>query len=65
MSSVVVDEIHIVGSRCGAFAPALKLLQGGDLDVASLISERYGLSQAVHAFERAAADTVKVLIDVD
>ncbi len=60
---IVVDEISIVGSRCGRFAPALDLLKKGALDVDSLISEEYPLSAGVHAMERAAAKGVlKVLL---
>ena len=50
---LVVDEISIVGSRCGRFQPALDLLKKGAIDVDSLISEEYPLSRGVHAMERA------------
>jgi threonine dehydrogenase-like Zn-dependent dehydrogenase len=50
---LVVDEISIVGSRCGRFEPALDLLKKGAIDVDSLISEEYRLIQGVHAMERA------------
>jgi len=60
---VVVDEISVVGSRCGRFAPALKLLERNAVDVKSLISEEYALADAVKAMERAAAPGVlKVLL---
>jgi len=60
---IVVDEISIVGSRCGRFAPAIDLLRKGAVDVDSLISEEYPLSDGVHAMERAAAKGVlKVLL---
>jgi 2-desacetyl-2-hydroxyethyl bacteriochlorophyllide A dehydrogenase len=62
-SSIVVDEISIVGSRCGRFKPALELLSRGAVDVESLISEEYPLSEGVHAIERAGARGVlKVLL---
>ncbi len=51
---LVVDEISIVGSRCGRFQPALDLLKKGALDIDSLISEEYSLAKGVHAMERAA-----------
>ena len=51
---IVVDEISIVGSRCGRFQPALDLLKKGALDIDSLISEEYSLEKGVHAMERAA-----------
>jgi threonine dehydrogenase-like Zn-dependent dehydrogenase len=50
---VVVDEITILGSRCGRFQPALDLLKKGAIDIDSLISEEYPLSRGVHAMERA------------
>ena len=60
---VVVDEISIVGSRCGRFAPALDLLKRSAIDVDSLISEEYPLSKGVHAMKRARAKGVlKVLL---
>jgi threonine dehydrogenase-like Zn-dependent dehydrogenase len=60
---VVVDEITIVGSRCGRFAPALELLRDKKVDVESLISEEFSLSDAVKAIERAGARGVmKVLL---
>jgi threonine dehydrogenase-like Zn-dependent dehydrogenase len=60
---VVVDEISIVGSRCGRFQPALELLERGAVDVESLIHEELPLSEGVRAAERAAAPGVlKVLL---
>lgn len=60
---IVVDEISIVGSRCGKFAPALDLLKKSAVDVDSLISEEYPLAEGVHAMRRAGAKGVlKVLL---
>lgn len=60
---LIVDEISIVGSRCGRFAPALKLLAGTDLRTDEMISARYPLSQGPQAFARAAEKgTLKVLL---
>ena len=53
MWRVVVDEITIVGSRCGKFAPALELLAGGKLDVESLITDEFSLTDGVRAMQRA------------
>ena len=52
-SPFVVDEITIVGSRCGPFAPALRLLERGEVDPAVLIAGRYPLSKAVEAMQAA------------
>jgi len=60
---IVVDEISIVGSRCGRFSPALDLLKKAAIDVDSLISEEYPLSNGVHAMRRAGTRGVmKVLL---
>jgi threonine dehydrogenase-like Zn-dependent dehydrogenase len=60
---VVVDEISVVGSRCGRFAPALELLASSSVDVESLISEEHTLSGGVRAMARAAESGVlKVLL---
>lgn len=63
LSPFVVDEITIVGSRCGPFAPALRLLERGEVDPTPLIAERYPLEHGVEAMERAAEPGVmKVLL---
>lgn len=60
---VVVDEISIVGSRCGRFAPALELLARDAVEVGALVHEEFPLSEGARAMERAAAPGVlKVLI---
>ena len=59
----VVDEISIVGSRCGRFQPALDLLKKGAIDIDSLISEEYPLARGLHAMERASQKgALKVLL---
>lgn len=64
LSSVVVDEITVVGSRCGAFAPALELLAARALPVADLLGARYALARGVEAFAEAARPgTLKVLLE--
>jgi threonine dehydrogenase-like Zn-dependent dehydrogenase len=61
---VVVDEITLVGSRCGPFAPALALLARGLVNVRPLLAARFPLEEATAAYERAARPgTLKVLID--
>jgi threonine dehydrogenase-like Zn-dependent dehydrogenase len=60
---VVVDEISVVGSRCGRFPAALELLRARAVDVESLVSETHPLSDGLRAMERAAAAGVlKVLL---
>src|SRR6266403_1339369 len=60
---IVVDEITVVGSRCGRFAPALELLKKNAIDVESLISEERPLTDGLRAIERASEPGVmKVLL---
>ena len=60
---IVVDEISIIGSRCGRFQPALHLLTKDAIDVDSLISEQHPLSDAVKAMDRAnTSGILKVLL---
>ena len=53
-SMLVVDEITLIGSRCGPFQPALSLLASGQIEVQDLIAARYPLSEGLKAFEAAA-----------
>jgi alcohol dehydrogenase len=63
---VVVNEITLVGSRCGRFEPALRLLQSGRLHLSEMIAAEYPLSQAPEAFARAQEKSViKVLLRAD
>ncbi len=65
LAPIVIDEVTIVGSRCGPFDRALTALDAGDVNVLPLISARYGLSDGVAAIEHARSRPVlKVLIDV-
>jgi len=60
---IVVDEIRVIGSLCGRFAPALELLTRGAVDVGRLISEVISLDRAEDAMRRAADPGVlKVLL---
>jgi threonine dehydrogenase-like Zn-dependent dehydrogenase len=54
MSKLVVDEITVVGSRCGRFASAIRLLESGLIDTESLIEGRFSIEEGLLAFERAA-----------
>ena len=62
-SRIVVDEISIVGSRCGRLAPAVELLASKKVKVDDLIAEEYRLADGVAALERASERGVlKVLL---
>jgi threonine dehydrogenase-like Zn-dependent dehydrogenase len=65
LSSLVVDEIRVVGSRCGPFPAALRLLAQGLINVTSLIEAEYPLDEALAALEYAnRRGTLKVLVRI-
>lgn len=60
---IVIHEITVLGSRCGQFAPALRLLKQKRIDFKPLITDVYGVDEAVEAFERnKEKSSIKVLI---
>ena len=54
LAPLVVDEITIVGSRCGPFPRAIELLDAGRVQVKPLVAGVYPLAQFTEAFDRAA-----------
>lgn len=63
MSTVVVKELSIIGSRCGTLAAALRLMASNKIDPRSLIENIFPLSQGLQAFETASvAGTFKILL---
>lgn len=65
LAPIVIDEITLVGSRCGPFDVALKALARGQIQVTPLISARFPLSEAVSALRQAGqSPNLKVLLDV-
>ena len=61
---IVIDEITILGSRCGQFAPALRLLEQKRIDFKPLISDVYSVDKAIEAFEKnKEKSSIKVLIE--
>jgi len=66
LTKLVVSEITVVGSRCGPFAPAVRLLARGAVQVRPLIEAEYPLADALTAFDHAARPGVrKVLLRPD
>lgn len=63
MAPLVIDEITLVGSRCGPYAPALRALANGRVDPSVLIEKTYTLTDAVAAMEHAATrGAAKILL---
>jgi threonine dehydrogenase-like Zn-dependent dehydrogenase len=63
ISRVVVDEISLIGSRCGRFARALELISRGLGDFSALVTQEFPLSMGIEAFRRASSPgALKVLL---
>lgn len=64
LSPLVVNEVTVMGSRCGPFADAIAALAAREVDVATLISAEFPLSEGVAALAAAGdGDKFKVLLD--
>ena len=63
LAPIVIDEITVLGSRCGQFGPALRLLASKKVDFSQLISGIYSIDNALEAFEKnKEKETLKVLL---
>ena len=63
LAPIVINEITVLGSRCGQFPPALKLLKNKRIDFKPFISGIYSIDDAIEAFEaNKSKETIKVLI---
>ena len=60
---LVVDEVQLIGSRCGPFTPALRLLERGLVQAHPLIAGRFPLRDGLKAF-RAADHQLKILVEI-
>lgn len=66
LAPIVIDEITVLGSRCGQFPPALRLLKNNRIDFKPFISGIYNISDAIEAFDaNKQKDTLKILIKMD
>jgi len=59
---IIVNEITLVGSRCGRFQPALRLLRAGTIQLDPMLSDSYALHRAAKAFARASEKGVLKVI---
>lgn len=66
LAPIVIDEITVLGSRCGQFPPALRLLENNRIDFKPFISGIYNINDAIDAFEaNKQKDTLKILLRMD
>ena len=65
LAPIVIDEITVLGSRCGQFGPAIRLLENNRIDFKPFISKTYPIDQALEAFEaNKSKESVKILIKI-
>lgn len=65
LAPIVIDEITVLGSRCGQFAPALRLLKNNRIDFKPFISGVYSIDDALEAFEaNKLKESLKILIKI-
>ena len=65
LAPIVIDEITVLGSRCGQFGPALRLLENNRIDFTPFISGTYPIEQALEAFEaNKSKESLKILIKI-
>lgn len=63
LAPIVINEITVLGSRCGQFPPALRLLEQNKIDFKPFISKVYSVDDAVEAFEaNKVKENIKVLL---
>jgi threonine dehydrogenase-like Zn-dependent dehydrogenase len=66
LAPLVIDEINVIGSRCGPFREAIRALAEKAIDVTGLISRRVKIDNGVEALEFAGRpDVLKVVITME
>lgn len=64
-ATLVINEITLVGSRCGRFEPAIKFLTEKKPDFSYLIEQHYPINDAIQAFDHAGKKGArKIIIDM-
>ena len=65
LAPIVIDEITVLGSRCGQFGPALRLLKNNKIDFTPFITKTYSIDEALEAFEaNKSKESLKILIKI-
>jgi 2-desacetyl-2-hydroxyethyl bacteriochlorophyllide A dehydrogenase len=65
LSQVVINELSIIGSRCGPFADAIEAIRSKSIDLMPLISERFSIEDGLKAFQHASKkDVLKVILEI-
>jgi threonine dehydrogenase-like Zn-dependent dehydrogenase len=62
LNKIVVGELTVIGSRCGPFSPALRLLEADKIELRAMIDGEYFLNQGIQAFQHAAKPGVRKIM---
>ena len=63
LAPIVINEITVLGSRCGQFGPALRLLKNNRIDFKPFISKIYSINDAIEGFEaNKAKNSIKIIL---
>ena len=63
LAPIVINEITVLGSRCGQFRPALRLLKNNRIDFKPFISKIYSIDEAIKGFEaNREKDSIKIIL---
>jgi len=63
LNKLVIDEITVIGSRCGPFGPAIKALREGSIRVAPLVTRIFPIEEGIRALDLAARKgTIKIIL---
>jgi alcohol dehydrogenase len=62
LNELVINEVQLLGSRCGRFAPAIRILDRGFIDPRSLIQYEYSLQEGELAMETASRQGILKVI---
>lgn len=63
LAPIVINEITVLGSRCGQFGPALRLLKNNRIDFKPFISKIYSIDEAIKGFEaNREKDSIKIIL---
>ena len=66
LTPAVINEVRIVGSRCGPFPDAIEALARREVEVSSMVARTYRLSRGLEAFEASAdRNNIKVLLRIE
>ena len=66
LAAIVINELNVVGSRCGPFDKAIDALAANKIDVEGLITKRFPIEQVDDAFQEAASpDAFKVVFEIN